>query len=55
MDQLRRQQTGTGLGLSIVKQLVYLMDGNISVQSLIDQGSTFIVKLPLIPIQENVV
>ena len=36
---------GTGLGLSIVKQLVDLMEGTISVDSVYSQGSTFSVAL----------
>ena len=36
---------GTGLGLSIVKQLVNLMDGRITVDSVYTQGSTFSVEL----------
>ena len=36
---------GTGLGLSIVKQLVELMDGRITVNSVYTQGSTFMVTL----------
>ena len=36
---------GTGLGLSIVKQLVDLMDGDITVSSVYTQGSTFTVYL----------
>ena len=36
---------GTGLGLSIVKQLLDLMDGKITVNSVYDQGSTFTVTL----------
>ena len=37
---------GTGLGLSIVKQLVELMGGDISVNSVYTKGSTFIITIP---------
>ena len=42
-----RYITGTGLGLSIVKGLIDKLEGNISVPSQPDQGSTFTVRLPV--------
>ena len=42
-EEKNRHIEGTGLGLSIVKQLVELMDGEISVSSVYTQGSTFLV------------
>jgi len=38
---------GSGLGLSIVSNLVNLMNGNISLESYENEGSTFSIKLPL--------
>ncbi|MBR1743745.1 MAG: DegV family EDD domain-containing protein, partial [Lachnospiraceae bacterium] len=42
-EQKNRHIEGTGLGLSIVKQLVELMDGTISVDSVYGEGTTFTV------------
>jgi signal transduction histidine kinase/PAS domain-containing protein/HAMP domain-containing protein len=41
-----RKHGGTGLGLAITEQLVLMMGGTIYVESVADQGSTFIVELP---------
>lgn len=42
-----KESEGFGLGLSITSKLVELMGGVISLESKINQGSTFIVELPL--------
>ncbi|MDQ8728560.1 ATP-binding protein [Bradyrhizobium sp. LHD-71] len=43
----RRRHEGTGLGLSIVKSLVSLHEGEMSVRSKLDVGTTITVMLPL--------
>ncbi|MBO4216517.1 MAG: DegV family EDD domain-containing protein, partial [Clostridia bacterium] len=45
-EQRNRHIEGTGLGLSIVKQLVDLMGGIVTVNSIYTQGSTFIIDIP---------
>ena len=44
-EEKNRHIEGTGLGLSIVQQLVELMGGEISVNSVYTKGSKFIVML----------
>jgi two-component system sensor histidine kinase VicK len=41
------QETGTGLGLAIVKDLVERYDGEITVDSVEEKGTTFTLSLPL--------
>ncbi len=49
VDKARsRAQGGTGLGLAIVKHIAENHRGSVSVQSAVDQGTIFIVRLPLI-------
>jgi PAS domain S-box-containing protein len=43
-----RQYQGTGLGLSIVRELTQLMRGTVHIESEVNKGSTFTVKLPLV-------
>ncbi len=45
-EEKNRYIEGTGLGLSIVKQLVELMGGRITVNSIYTKGSTFVITLP---------
>jgi two-component system phosphate regulon sensor histidine kinase PhoR len=48
VDKARsRQLGGTGLGLSIVKHIALAHGGNVNVESVVGQGSTFTITLPV--------
>ncbi len=44
-----RTVTGTGLGLYICKQIIMAHHGNIWVKSVLGEGATFIIELPVAP------
>jgi PAS domain S-box-containing protein len=42
-----RSYEGSGIGLSLVQELVKLHGGTVAVSSVLDEGSTFVVRLPM--------
>jgi signal transduction histidine kinase len=45
---------GIGLGLSIVKEVTTLMDGDVTLESVEGEGTTFTITLPLLPVPAEV-
>jgi hypothetical protein len=52
-SSITRQYGGTGLGLAIIKHLTELMNGEIKVESILNEGSNFTVTFPLKEITEQ--
>lgn len=52
-SSLKRVNEGSGIGLNIVKAMVETHNGSISVDSVLNEGSTFKVKLPNILIENS--
>ena len=50
---MTRKFGGLGLGLTMVKRMVELMNGRVSVESVLDQGTTFRLALPFGVLSEN--
>ena len=48
-SSLKRQHEGTGLGLSLVHRFTTMLDGHISLESKVGNGSRFTVSLPWLP------
>jgi CheY-like chemotaxis protein len=46
-DGLSRAYPGLGLGLALARKLTALMNGKVEVESRLDEGSTFTVRLPI--------
>ena len=52
-SSLRRVSEGSGIGLNIVKSMIEVHNGSISVESIVNKGSVFKVKLPNVLIENS--
>lgn len=44
-EHMKYNERGTGLGLSICKSLIEMMGGSVHVESVLNQGTVFVVQL----------
>jgi signal transduction histidine kinase len=49
---LAREHEGSGIGLSLVKSLVELHGGTVNAKSTLNDGSEFIIDIPIVKIKE---
>ena len=46
-DPRVQEETGTGLGLSLAREVIRIHGGEITVESIVDQGTTFVATIPI--------
>ena len=48
-DELTQSRPGAGLGLAIARRVAYFLGGDLTVESVVGEGSTFYLRLPVQP------